>query len=240
MNSATSEILDVESTTHQFPEDLCLIIGAGHFGRRAAGILKNKSDSPILIIDKEKESFEHIEALPSEKIVCDGVSFLVKNIHALNPSNFIIPAIPLHLAAEWLKSYLYTHGWTIRVRNLPEEILSHLPHVWQGIGGTLLISYADFLCPDDCPEPSDHCPTTGETRTAPLHDLLGRLIIPQHQNYIIRSRQLAPGLGGYRVEDLKDLLKKVKQEEGKWLVGTACKCHGAITAFEAFSNEARS
>jgi len=235
MNPANSEIPDVEPTTDRFPDDLVLIIGAGHFGKRAACILRDKSDSPILIIDKEKKSLEKIETLPTEKVVSDGVRFLAKNIDKLNPSSFIIPAIPLHLAAEWLKAYLEARGWKITLNEPPEEILSHLPHVWEGIGGTLLISYADFLCPDDCPEPLDHCPTTGETRPEPLHDLLSHLDVPKHQIYIVRSRQLAPGLGGYRAEDLRDLLKKVKQKEGKWLVGTACKCHGALTALEAHS-----
>jgi 6-phosphogluconate dehydrogenase (decarboxylating) len=35
------------------------------------------------------------------------------------------------------------------------------------------------------------------------------------------------------VRDLKELLGKVSEGgEGKWLVGTACKCHGVITAMQ--------
>jgi len=51
--------------------------------------------------------------------------------------------------------------------------------------------------------------------------------------HVIRSRQLAPGLGGYRVRDLKELLGKVSEAgKGKWLVATACNCHGIVTAMQ--------
>ena len=232
MNPITSEHLVIEPMSGQFPDDLCLIVGAGHFGKRAARILKETSDSPILIIDKDKDRIESIEPLHTEKIVSDGVNFLVKNIQSLNPSSVIVPAIPVHLASEWLKIFLEEHGWEIQPIRVPEEIIQLLPHTWQGTGGTLLISYTDFLCPDDCPEPSDHCHMTGETRSEPLHELLNRLSVPLHQIHVIRSRQLAPGLGGYKAEDLTNLYSKVSQGEGKWLVGTACKCHGALTGVE--------
>ena len=232
MDSVTSESLGIKPTDGQFPDDIRLIIGAGHFGKRAATILREKSGSPILIVDKDEDRLAQVRDLAVEKMVCDGVSFLAKNIHALNPSSFIVPAIPIHLASEWLKHSLEANGWKVKPSKIPKEIMPFLPHTWQGKGGTLLISYADFLCPDDCPEPSDHCPMTGETRTDPLHDLLRHLYVPHHQMHIIRSRQLAPGLGGYRVEDLRDLLNKVKQKEGKWWVGTACKCHGALTGLK--------
>ena len=232
MNPITSELRGIEPMSSRFPDDVCLIVGAGHFGKRAARILRETSDSPILIVDKDKDRFEPIEALDTEKIVSDGIRFLAKNIQSLNPSSFIVPAIPVHLASEWLKIYLEDHGWKIKPSKVPAEIIPRLPHTWQGTGGTLLISNADFLCPDDCPEPSDHCPMTGETRSEPLHNLLNSLIVPHHQMHVIRSRQLAPGLGGYKAEDLTNLHTKVTQEEGKWLVGTACKCHGALTGVE--------
>ena len=232
MNLVTSENLDVEPMSGQFPDDVCLIVGAGHFGERAARILRETSDSPILIVDKNEDRIESIEALHIEKMVSDGISFLVKNIQSLSPSSLIIPAIPVHLASEWLKIYLEKHGWKIKPGKVPKEVMSRLPYSWQGTGGTLLISYADFLCPDDCPEPSDHCPVTCEKRSEPLHELLNRLSVPHHQMHVIRSRQLAPGLGGYKVEDLTNLYMKVSHGEGRWLVGTACKCHGALTGVE--------
>jgi hypothetical protein len=183
-------------------------------------------------VDKNEDRIESIEVPRIEKIVSDGINFIVKNMQALSPSSLIVPAVPVHLASEWLKKYLEKHGWKIKPSKVPEEVLPHLPYSWQGTGGTLLISYSDFLCPDDCPEPTGHCPVTGESRSEPLHELLNRLMVPRYKVHIIRSRQLAPGLGGYKVEDLNNLYKKVSLGEGRWLVGTACKCHGALTGVE--------
>ena len=123
MNPITSEHLDIEPMPDKFPDDLCLIVGAGHFGKRAAQILKETSDSPILIIDKDKDRIDSIEPIHTKKIVSDGVNFLVKNIQSLNPSSVIVPAIPVHLASEWLKIFLEEHGWEIQPIRVPEEII---------------------------------------------------------------------------------------------------------------------
>ena len=234
MNPVTSKSCDIEKISGHFPGDVRLIIGAGYFGKRAAKILKETSASPILIVDRSEERLAQVSDLPIEKIACDGIGFLVENFHLLNSASVIVPAIPVHLAAEWLKKYLAESGWRVVSKEVPDEIIPALPHSWQGPGGTLLVSYSDFFCPDDCPEPADHCPMTGEKRALPLHELLSRIVIPDHTTHIIRSRQLAAGLGGYKVEALRNLLLKARQGAGKWLVGTACSCHGAITVLEAY------
>ena len=232
MNPVTSKRLDIKKMSGQFPEDVRLIIGAGHFGKRAASILRETSGSPILIVDRSADRLAQVKDLPVEKIVCDGVGFLVENFQLLNPSCVIVPAIPVHVAAEWLRYYLEKLGRRVQLREIPDDIIPTLPYVWHGLGETLLVSYADFICPDDCPEPSDHCLMTGEKRDLPLYELLSRIDIPDHATHVIKSRQLAPGLGGFMVQDLRNLLLRTTRREGNWLVGTACRCHGALTALE--------
>jgi hypothetical protein len=215
-------------------EDAILIIGAGYFGKRAARILSGLRlrPAPILIVDKDRDSLVGIKDPAVEKILCDGIGFLVKNFHFLHPSNTVIPAVPVHLAFEWLKKYLDNDYRVSRIE-VPEEIKQFLPHTWEGKEGSLLISQADFSCRDDCPEPADYCTVTGETRGKPLYELLKQLDLPNHRIHIITSRQLAPGLGGYRADDLRKLFGRVRREGmGKWLVGTACRCHGTVTAME--------
>ena len=216
------------------PEDAILIIGAGHFGKRAARILSQirHAQTPVLIIDKDKGKLSGIKDLPVESILCDGIDFLVENFRSLNPSNTIIPAIPFHLAFEWLKRY-FDNGLSIKKIAEPKGIKSFLPHTWKGSEGSLLVSYADFRCPDDCPEPEDYCTLTGEKREKPLYELLRQLMIPCFGVHIIRSHQLAPGLGGYKSDELNKLAVSITEGgAGKWLVGTACRCHGTITAME--------
>ncbi len=216
------------------PENAILIIGAGHFGNKAVRILSETGLRlfPVLIIDKDENSLALIRGPSIEKILHDGIDFLVKNFHLLSPSNIIIPAVPLHLAFEWLKSYL-DNICNIKQVKVPEGVRPLLPNTCKGNEGSLLISYADFHCPDNCPEPADCCTVTGEKRGKPLHELLSRLDPLNYKIHIIKSRQLAPGLGGYKVDDLRELAIRVRnQGRGMWLVGTACRCHGTVSAME--------
>ena len=232
MNDSDPKTNQSHSNDDSFTKDAIFIIGAGHFGKRAVNILSQKTDSPLSVVDQDEHCLLEIEYPKVKKIETDGIDFLVENFHRLSPSNIIIPAIPVHLASEWLKKYL-GHDLRIKQIQVPSEIKTFLPHTWPGSEGSLLISYADFQCPDDCPEPADYCTVTGEKRKTPLFELLCKLKIPEFRVHIIRSRQLAPGLGGYRVDELKRMAKKIKDTGfGKWLTGTACRCHGTLTALE--------
>ena len=74
---------------------------------------------------------------------------------------------------------------------------------------------------------------TGERRDVPLYDLLSRLEVPDFRAHVIRSHQLAPGLGGYRVSDLKGMAEELAGDQiTRWLLGTSCRCHGVVTALE--------
>ena len=220
--------------SNPLPEQTFLIIGAGHFGKRAAKILNQRLSQrhPLFIIDRDEGNLSNIEGSHFEKISCDGIQFLLNNFEILHPSNTVIPAVPFHLAYEYLKTDL-AKDFIIKQIEVPGEIKTYLPFTWGGSDGSLLISYADFPCPDDCPEPRDHCTITGAKRGLPLYRLVGQLDMSDFSVHIVRSHQLAPGLGGYTFDTLRKLVNRVKEVgEGKWLVGTACRCHGTLTALE--------
>ncbi len=214
----------------EVPEQGIFIIGAGHFGARAARLLADASRA-LFAVDRDPDRLSDLAGLPVEVIEADGVRYLIENFDLLSDGNIIVPAIPIHLAFEWLKGYL-AGEMEIKKIDVPEATQSMLPNTWPGSEGSLLVSYADFKCPDDCPEP-ERCTVTGEKRDMPLYERLGRLEIPGFSVHVIRSRQLAPGLGGYEVADLKKAAKRVAEAgERRWLLGTACKCHGILTASE--------
>jgi len=211
-------------------EDAVFIIGAGHFGARAARIICQWSDSPLFVVDPDEKSLSDLNDLRIEKVLGDGIQFLIDNFHYLKQTNTIVPALPVHLAYEWLKGFL---PGDMKIKKLPvPETEPPLPNAWPASEGSMLVSYADFLCPDDCPEPVN-CTVTGEKREQPLYSLLRNLNLHPFDIHIIQSRQLAPGLGGYKVEDLKIMAEKVSTNKTRmWILGTACKCHGILTAFE--------
>jgi hypothetical protein len=182
-------------------------------------------------VDKDEKALKKLDQSRVTTILQDGILFLVDCLRALHPQNIIIPAVPDHLAFRWLEKSAPDNR-VFKQKALPKKIERALPFVWYDDRGSLLVSYADFVCPDDCPEPAEVCTVTGKRRPMALHRLLQSLDWPDLKTHIIRSRQIAPGMGGYRVQDLIHLAEKMKSaREGQWMLGTACKCHGVLTGF---------
>jgi hypothetical protein len=101
-----------------------------------------------------------------------------------------------------------------------------------GKAGDLYTSLADFLCPEDCPEPSQYCTVTRKRRQKPLYDILGDLKGP-FKSRIIISKPLALGVGGFLLKALLALsgeIEKQKDSRRLILVSTASRCHGVTSA----------
>ncbi len=212
-------------------EDIVLVIGAGRFGTRAVRILTQKPHTSVWVVDREECSGEDLSGLPIRMTRQDGVDFLVNNLPLLAPETMVVPAVPIHLAAEWLRRG-FSPARDVRIIAVPDHLKACLPHTWITEEGSFLVSYADFLCPEDCPEPEDGCTVTGEIRP-PLYEVLAALEAPGFDVHVIQSRQLAPGLGGYSVKNLLDLRDRVLGSgSDKCLIGTACRCHGTLTGLD--------
>jgi hypothetical protein len=208
-----------------------LIIGCGYFGSRAAEqLLKNNFRSKILVVDRNKAALKRVSSLPVETVVSDGLAYLDRSLSGDKTFNYIIPAIPSHLAFEFILSRLEGFG-AKRVRVPP---LSGLPTPVKGKTGDLYTSVADFLCPEDCPGPSPHCTVTRRRREKPLYQILKDLKGPFKSKVII-SQQLLPGVGGFRLKALLDLLedvKKLRNSAPLVLVSTASSCHGVTSSLK--------
>lgn len=74
--------------------------------------------------------------------------------------------------------------------------MKYLPNFIEGKNGDIYVSHADFICPDDCPEPDDFCFFTGQERKRNMHDLLKEIDLPGFRPIVVRSHQLAHGVGG--------------------------------------------
>jgi len=208
---------------------LVVVIGAGRFGARAVRILTREPDRSVWVVSEEFGDV--FSGLPVRMTRQDGVEFLINNLSLLTPETMIVPAVPIHLAAEWLRRECIPAG-VVRIIAVPDKLKESLPHTWITEQGSFLVSYADFLCPEDCPEPEDGCTVTGEIRR-PLYEVFAGLRAPGFDVHVIQSRQIAPGLGGYSVKDLLGLRDRVLGSGGdKCLIGTACRCHGTLTGLD--------
>ena len=206
------------------------VLGGGKFGRRAAKLLGRTIPAPTIVMIEQQSVLD----LPSDiELVCaDGVDWMVEHFTPDSLVNKIIPAIPIHLAVEWLKQKLSSEGFVLHSVEIPEKLVHHFPHPIRLNASKIVMSHADFICPENCAEPDKICSYTQQLRPPSLHNLLKTMDCSDFTPLIVRSRQFAPGVGGFYPEDLWNLLARARVLPGiPMLVGTACKCHGVVDAF---------
>ena len=207
------------------------IIGLGQFGSIAfQRLLQTTKETRFVLIDPVEQNLRKFKDPTATRHVSDGVTFLDKHLKKGRRPDWIIPALPVHLAAEWLLLHLGTDR--LKRIPLPSIIETLVPNPMRGFDGNLYVSHADFKCPDACEEPRDICTITREMRKQNMYELLGELNVEPFKTLNIQSHQLGPGIGGYRSEELIELMRKVEQSQGAILVSTACRCHGVITGLE--------
>jgi hypothetical protein len=208
------------------------IIGGGKFGLKAAKALRRaNSSNNLTIVEWEKAACRRLGILGFEAVCQEGIQYLKQNLIDAQHPDWIIPAIPVHVAYEWIRAKLSANYEMERV-SVPNDLITALPNPIMAEAGQLYTSIADFICPESCPEPAEICTYTGKPRLMILHEFLRSI---RHEAYcpvIIRSHQLAPGVGGYAPEALFKALKKIEASRLPVLMSTACSCHGVIHTFK--------
>ena len=207
------------------------IIGVGHFGTIAFQRLsQDGKDRHFVLVDPVEKHLLRCKSPTTTLEVSDGMDFCQKHLNKDCHPDWIIPALPVHLAAEWI--LLHLGPKRLRRIPMPAEFEALVPNPIRGSEGNLYVSHADFRCPADCDEPRDICTVTRDLRKQNMFELLGNLDFKPFSALNIRSHQLGPGIGGYRPEQLFELMKNVTQAIGPIALSTACRCHGVITGFE--------
>ncbi|MDY0222075.1 MAG: potassium transporter [Desulfobacterium sp.] len=206
------------------------IIGAGHFGRLAVNRLRGRKKARCLVVvDPVAKNLEDLQA-PGEvfTVIGDGIDFLDEHLKPGANVDWVIPSLPLHLGWKWCQRRLGP-SHLVPLPAARQELLPLVPNPMEGTDNDLYTSFADFICPDNCSEPSEYCTATGLPRKQNLFDLLGKLQIPGFRSLVLQSHQLCPGIGGVTPDQLFSLLADIEAAPGKLLISTACRCHGVIT-----------
>ena len=210
-----------------------LIIGYGRVGRRALERLQRKSpEANFTVVDPQLAGTrEGLETVCWQR--ADGVAFLLERRRYVtaDPSPWIVPALPRHLAFEWIAAHLRRETIRFEAHSVPEDLIAQLPHAVPGPEGQAYISNADFICRENCSEPKGRCPVTGRPRPFDLYKLLAEIRWEDYRSVVVRSFQLAPGVGGFRGHHLAEALHIIQAQPGNYLLSTASKCHGVMHAF---------
>lgn len=207
------------------------IIGGGKFGLRAARILGDaKHANRLTLVERDPQKCRRFDR-PAGEIVCaEGIGYLTEHLRGPGTADWIVPAIPSHVAYEWIKNKLAPASRILPVP-IPRAVLRQFPNPIEGGCGQVYLSDADFICPEDCPEPVDRCTVTGRPRGRSLGDRLASIRHSGFRSVVVQSHQLAPGVGGMRSERLFEILCEIGVLPGSILLSTACRCHGVTNAF---------
>jgi len=216
-------------TCRESPESLAagskttfVIAGLGKFGRLALERLQHSfPHSRIMVLEQDGEK-SACKFSPLVSIIEGDAASLLQDAPLFHAEDLIIPMVPFNLAASYV---LAKHANTREIA-IPEEMLDLLPNPMVVNESNIVCSRADFVCPDDCPE-AELCTVTGKPRE-PLYGALRRLELPGYDILVLKSSQILPGVGGYRLGDLHRLAHLV--DKGRFLIATSCKCHGILTA----------
>jgi hypothetical protein len=204
------------------------ILGAGRFGRLAVERLLARREPPqLVVVDQNPDKLILLADLPLERVNEDVLDFLRANLE--ERPDWIVPAVPIHVAFVWLAAELGGVG-QVEMLPVPITVDAQVPNPWRDGKGGLYTSVAAFRCPDNCSEPRDRCTATGLRRSDDLFALLARIRVPGSVPLVVRSHQLAAGVGGYRPSALRRLVRGAEAATGSVFVATACRCHGVIHA----------
>uniref|UniRef100_A0A7C3Z927 RCK N-terminal domain-containing protein n=1 Tax=Desulfobacca acetoxidans TaxID=60893 RepID=A0A7C3Z927_9BACT len=205
-----------------------LILGAGKFGRLAQQRLAAEDHKArFVIVDRRPKAAAALPSRPgAETVEADAIRYLVAHLSPESSWDWLIPAVPVHVAYGWLlEGPLAGQGW--ETAPVPEDLAGLAALALRGAQGELYLSRAQHRCPADCAEPPV-CPVTGEERDKPLFDKLREASRPGLPVLVVASRQLAPGVGGYAPRKLLELAAAAAGAGERFLVATACRCHGVV------------
>lgn len=206
-----------------------LVVGGGYFGKRAISVLaRRRRPWRLALVELDEEKLAALSFEGVEIFLGDGVKVLDELVEG-GSLRWVVPAVPFHLAHEWITRRLSRERGAMKLE-VPGGL--DVPNPLQGKNLDLYSSYATFSCPEQCTEPKEVCPVTGLPRPVPLYELLGNLKVPGFQVGGVRSYQLGPGVGGVRKEDLLSLFEKVRELPARWILFTACRCHGVLSGLE--------
>ncbi|MDI9633019.1 MAG: hypothetical protein QFX32_03055 [Methanolinea sp.] len=202
-------------------------MGGGRYGVKAARFLEAEGTQYILVdVDPRCPAATLVTSRGNfAHFICGGLDEAYDAFVECKPRR-IFPAAPVHVAAGMVSAAL---GFRESAPAL-FPVLSHVPPglvVGTKRGSLFLSRNRSGRCLADCPEP-DACPVTRDSRQIPVHALLREILPGAH---ILESRQVTPGLGAIMGEDLDRLLAEVGDRD-RVVIGTACRCHGVVTALE--------
>ena len=214
--------------------DMNIIVGGGKYGCHAIEYLRQKGKG-FVVVDINRNCLAvkrfGLKTSPGtnisegEHFVQGDLATVLELTKTLKPE-YVFPTAPVHIAADLAKIKFDLQPWLEAVN----AILPWLPEtvILRAGGGKLFVSYnRDKECLEKCAMP-EVCPTTKIRKPCTMTKLM-KFASPDA--FIIESPAMASGLGALKGSELTEFFDWAENKE-KFVVGTACNCHGVFSAFQ--------
>ncbi|MBN1358482.1 hypothetical protein JW988_06905 [Candidatus Bathyarchaeota archaeon] len=210
-----------------------LIVGGGKYGCYAIEYLRQKGKD-FLVVDTNPnclaikrfslKTFE-LPASNRESFVNGGLPKVLELIGEIKPE-YVFPTAPVHIAADLAKLKFNLVPWSEAITDilprLPEVVVLHAENE------KLVVSFnKGHECIEKCSMP-EVCPSSGIKKPCTMTKLM-RFASPEA--FMLISYSMAPGLGALKGSELSELFKWAETKE-RFIVATACDCHGVFSAFQ--------
>jgi hypothetical protein len=210
-----------------------MIVGGGKYGCHAVEFLREKHKSFVIVDPNPNcQAVKRFNLKAPDGVQTEGEYFVVGDlpkvielIDALKPE-YVFPTAPVHIAADMAKIKFTLTPWSEAINC----ILPRLPAsvVLLAGKGKLIVSFnRDLECLEKCAMP-ETCPTSKTKKPCTMTRLMQ---YASPEAYILVSHSMAPGMGALKGSELLEFFNWAKTQE-KFVVGTACDCHGVFSAFK--------
>ncbi|MGH7513819.1 MAG: hypothetical protein ACREOQ_12945 [Gemmatimonadales bacterium] len=240
-----------------------VIVGGGCYGSFYAGQLRRARERGaatwrrLLVVDRDPRcrAAEQLAGSTGVELVVEDWGdffdhYLAGAADRSGPPDAIVPS-PLmpHLMFDWLLRRARARWPGRDVSPHPVPLGPGTPYDAQGPDGTRYVSFADWLCPTHCIEPST-CPVIRAPRTWEMGDAMVALTHSLNREHptagpvLFTCRHRVYGVGMFDVATVLEGDAVVAragsaEEETDVLVGTVSACHGAASLLRLGPSAAR-
>jgi hypothetical protein len=240
-----------------------VIVGGGCYGSFYAGQLRRARERGaatwrrLLVVDRDPRcrAAELLTGSTGVELVVEDWGdffdhYLAGAADRSGPPDAIVPS-PLmpHLMFDWLLRRARARWPGRDVSPRPVPLGPGTPYDTQGPDGTRYVSFADWLCPTHCIEPST-CPVIRAPRTWEMGDAMAALTHSLNRDHptagpvLFTCRHRVYGVGMFDVTTVLEgdavvARAGAAEEAVDVLVGTVSACHGAVSLLRVGPSAAR-
>ncbi|MEM4652878.1 MAG: hypothetical protein QW535_02100 [Candidatus Nezhaarchaeales archaeon] len=203
----------------------------------------NKDVDLVIPLDKLDLDKDHLGRFKSILIVGNASDALSKVVRLGLKPEIVVPAIPRHFAADFLKRELEMRRLKVipspddikkALKLFPKELILNSDFESSTFTFSCMPPWSRCIVP--CNQPSI-CPVTGRSKVKPIIKIAEELLRFTDLALALESKKIGNFVGGFDFEALWNFIHEVEanvddRRDVSVALTTACKCHGVASFFK--------